>query len=731
MDYHNAFVGHYEAGDIQYNGHQSYDNNNLIYWKETKVSACVDPGVVGSIDSFYSNCKFSFIPLDGCSAHITRSAFARGNMAFPDMGTFIIEESSFGEDVTFEPNHHCNVGTTGFLCMPQYILHQVDWMSKNASRKWVTFQTRNEQSHTANQYYGGIFTLSPPDADLVMQGQNVENSFFPPGFVSLVSSRFDYLISTPDNLCVRSSELGKGLQYDDGILCKVPLRALKIYTKELLSGSAPHLQVGIYHNQGGISGQTGSPDVSAAIPFHQVGGDGQSRKQGYSIPIIPGTDHSYQLSLNGENIPTDWVIEFSDVVLGNRWNIEYIYLNALGRTCGNNGLVSSHHDRKYIWSGDEYLTDEVWGMHGACVDARDVPKVDCAAENDGILSATNCPGLCAEDCDNAHSFCDCATAMCRCKEGFVGPHCSIDLCGAARCGEHGHCSAKYLGSSSLLPVTSPQACICDDGWTGPLCTFNPCLGKTCSGNGQCIALGINDAVCRCDPAFSGNDCETSCNDICSGNYPFGCSENVKDTVEYGCSSTGGCKYLKEGESYGSGNYCAYKTSGLETNVCNCEVTDCQLPGPCVGGQCSEPLLQTDLTPCNSVPFGVCMAGTCTSAAGPSPTAPVQPTVSPPYPSKTPTLSPSRKPSAQPASDPSSWTCGCQECNDSILNIMAGSYTCGSRMTWLQSEAGGSMTEKNACIKIANQEFGSLCVRTSMRPSEMQEYSCFSVSSAQC
>ena len=38
MDYHNAFVGHYEAGDIQYNGHQSYESNNLLYWKETKVS---------------------------------------------------------------------------------------------------------------------------------------------------------------------------------------------------------------------------------------------------------------------------------------------------------------------------------------------------------------------------------------------------------------------------------------------------------------------------------------------------------------------------------------------------------------------------------------------------------------------------------------------------------------------------------------------------------------------
>lgn len=38
MDYGNAFVGHYEAGDIQYGGHQSYNNNNNMYWKETKVT---------------------------------------------------------------------------------------------------------------------------------------------------------------------------------------------------------------------------------------------------------------------------------------------------------------------------------------------------------------------------------------------------------------------------------------------------------------------------------------------------------------------------------------------------------------------------------------------------------------------------------------------------------------------------------------------------------------------
>jgi hypothetical protein len=62
-------------------------------------------------------------------------------MAFPDVGTFIIEESSFGDGVTFEPNHHCNVGTTGFLCMPQYVLHRVDWGNRRGNSKWVTFQS--------------------------------------------------------------------------------------------------------------------------------------------------------------------------------------------------------------------------------------------------------------------------------------------------------------------------------------------------------------------------------------------------------------------------------------------------------------------------------------------------------------------------------------------------------------------------------------------------------------
>lgn len=57
LDYHNAFVGHYDAGDIQHNGHHSYSNLNLIYWKATK--------------------NFG----NGCSSHLVGGSYADGNLA--------------------------------------------------------------------------------------------------------------------------------------------------------------------------------------------------------------------------------------------------------------------------------------------------------------------------------------------------------------------------------------------------------------------------------------------------------------------------------------------------------------------------------------------------------------------------------------------------------------------------------------------------------------------------
>ena len=153
FDYDNTFVGHYEAGDLQYNGHHSFGNNELIYWKETKNFA------------------------NGCSAHISGGTYSDGNMALPDQATFIIENTSIGDGVSLEANHHCNVGVTGVLCSPQYILHNTEWTNSDKSRKWVRLQ------------HGGVFSLSPPNAEVIMNGGLIESSFFPPGYV--VSLRTD------------------------------------------------------------------------------------------------------------------------------------------------------------------------------------------------------------------------------------------------------------------------------------------------------------------------------------------------------------------------------------------------------------------------------------------------------------------------------------------------------------------------------------------------------------
>lgn len=372
LDYDNNFVGHYNAGDIQHNGHHSYKNLNLIYWKETKSFG------------------------NGCSSHLVGGSYADGNMALyvprcvmmcslfiysclastnnsltvsriilwprPDQATFIIEDTTFGDSAELEASHHCNVGVTGVLCFPQYVMHNVHWKNSATSR-WIRFQDGNNQGHNANQNHGGVFTLSPPNAQVVIDGGLLENNFFPPGFVSLVSSQFSYLLSLPGEPCILSTAYGN--RYDGGILCTVSLRSLKVYTQGLLSGSAPAMQVEIWYNRT----ESGQADNSQAIGFHQIGGDNQTPKQGYSLPVIPGTEHSYRLSLlnNNGDIPSTWVsliffylscdgassefsylyalflkqvVEFSDHVIGNRWAIEYINLSLNGYQCGSAGLVS-------------------------------------------------------------------------------------------------------------------------------------------------------------------------------------------------------------------------------------------------------------------------------------------------------------------------------------------------------------------------------------------------------
>ena len=85
VDYDNAFVGHYSAGNIQYNRHFSHGNNNNLYWKESNGH------------------------VNGCSAHLTGGSYAQGTMALPDQATFLIENTVFGQGTSLEAAHHVSI----------------------------------------------------------------------------------------------------------------------------------------------------------------------------------------------------------------------------------------------------------------------------------------------------------------------------------------------------------------------------------------------------------------------------------------------------------------------------------------------------------------------------------------------------------------------------------------------------------------------------------------------
>ena len=270
-----------------------------------------------------------------------------------------------------------------------------------------------------------------------------------------------------------------------GILCRAPLRSLRIFTRGLTPASAQRLRVELWRD--GVRRST------ALLAFHQVG---TTKKQGYALPVLSGTAHEYVIALeDGTSLPEDWIIEFSDPVIGNRWGAEHIVLRVAGRECGTS--VSSQHDRRYIWAGvadSDHLTNRSWG-HGACTAYPPMPSVNCS----------EAPPTALPSCDG-------------CEDD------SCMACAAARCGPHGYCLSKFLGGH--LPATR-HACVCEPPWSGPTCELNPCasVAADACGRGRCVANGGGWA-CECETGYSGARCDVGCDGVCNGVYPYGCNAGV-------------------------------------------------------------------------------------------------------------------------------------------------------------------------------------------------------------
>ena len=89
---------------------------------------------------------------------------------------------------------------------------------------------------------------------------------------------------------------------------------------------------------------------------------------------------------------------------------------------------------------------------------------------------------------------------------------------------------------------------------------------------------------------------------------------------------------------------------------------------------------------------------------PKPT--LKPTLKPTTKAPSPTLRPTNKPTEKPSSVTS--FCGCNSCTrqvwDAVATDAGGTYSCGARIQWLQTSNGGSMSEREACVRVAGVEF---------------------------
>ena len=274
VDYSNTFVGGYQVGNLQYQNHVARGNFNNIYWKESN----------------------DFV--DGCSAHITNSDYQDGNIALPDMAAFIIENTLFTGQSKFESAHHCNVGVTGYICMPMFILSNVQW--KSVGDTWVVF-------HNIANYYGGIFVLPPSEA----VNNTGAGGFFPAGYQSMVFGSRDYLLAFGNDTCHRTNNMDNAFPGQPGsyftskfssdsgkqgaIFCTKPLRSLKIYTTGLdLSDAYTYnkngviskytvafdLKVTVYNNT------SGDLITSFVVPFHQIGSHGSDTSPNKQVNML-------------------------------------------------------------------------------------------------------------------------------------------------------------------------------------------------------------------------------------------------------------------------------------------------------------------------------------------------------------------------------------------------------------------------------------------------------------
>lgn len=237
---------------------------------------------------------------------------------------------------------------------------------------------------------------------------------------------------------------------------------------------------------------------------------------------------------------------------------------------------------------------------------------------------------CTNDCINGVLNFNCS---CICFEGWTGQQCDINtcngrgvwnmdtfecdcgstgydnryLCSVLDCGDHGHISGQSGGwVGGIGFVNSPDAdigsCICDDGYFGDFCEDEDVqCPEQCKG--ECNSFGM----CRCLPTQVGTHCQYNCS--ASGIMNNECFFNRQNLGIDRCYEWNETTVCVCGGGYNS----LTQLIDIKAGICSdCTSDDMRLSLCCAPDTtCTQPVLCTSDTCCNSKSTQACLSSGCT------------------------------------------------------------------------------------------------------------------------
>ncbi|KAF7241028.1 hypothetical protein EYD10_12445 [Varanus komodoensis] len=216
---------------------------------------------------------------------------------------------------------------------------------------------------------------------------------------------------------------------------------------------------------------------------------------------------------------------------------------------------------------------------GTCQDLANSFQCDCSATGfEGPTCELDILECASQPCQNGATCLEgVGLYSCACWPGYLGPHCEddVDECATRPCLNGGLClqrsNQSYYGEQADFPEqfsyqgAAGFLCRCRPGFEGERCSIDvdECMSQPCQNGGSCVDLE-NGYRCQCLPGFSGVECATDV-DECEGQpceNGGACEDGIAD---YLCH----CLRGPDGTAWGGKN-CSVELTGCHAHRCQNE-----------------------------------------------------------------------------------------------------------------------------------------------------------------